>query len=73
VADTANGGDFGTAGERRFVRSVEVSAENQGLEIGGVGQVLSKSASTRWKRIKKNKKTFGTYIYMYVYLHIPKR
>ncbi len=50
MADTANGGDFGTAGERRFVRSVEVSAENQGLEIGGVGQVLSKSASTRWKR-----------------------
>jgi hypothetical protein len=24
------------------------------LEIGGVGQVLSKSASTRWKRRKKN-------------------
>jgi hypothetical protein len=73
VADTACRGDFGTARQRRFVRSVEVSAENQGLEIGGVGQVLSKSAPTRWKRRKKNKKTFGTYIYMYVYLHIPKR
>jgi hypothetical protein len=36
VADTANGGDFGTAGERRFVRSVEVTAENQGFKINGV-------------------------------------
>jgi hypothetical protein len=54
VADTANGGDFGTAGERRFVRSVEVSAENQGFKIVSVGQVLSKSTPTRWKRRKKN-------------------
>jgi hypothetical protein len=54
VADTANGGDFGTARQRRFVRKVEVSAENQGLEIEGVGQILSKSAPTHWKRRKKN-------------------
>jgi hypothetical protein len=54
VADTACWGDFGTARQRRFVRKVEVSAENQGLEIGGVGQVLSKSAFARWKRRKKN-------------------
>jgi hypothetical protein len=36
VADTANGGDFGTARQRRFVREVDVSAENQGFKINGV-------------------------------------
>jgi hypothetical protein len=47
VADTACRGDFGTAGERRFVRSVEVTAKNQGFKIVGVGQVLTKSAFAR--------------------------
>jgi hypothetical protein len=40
------------------------------LEIGGVGQVLSKSASTRWKRRKKIKKHLERiYICMYICIY----
>jgi hypothetical protein len=40
------------------------------LEIGGDGQVLSKSAHTRWKRRKKNKKSlYRIYICMYICIY----
>jgi hypothetical protein len=70
VADTACWGNFGTAGERRFVRAVEVSAGNQGFKIGALDKFCPKvrlRAKNAEKKIKKS--LYRIYICMYICIY----